>query len=327
VTIEPRRGPAVQVREVRTASVPEWSTAVSHSFVPLQVLDAVEDFRGRMRGRRVDDIFLSTVNASAHTVERTPRLIGDSDRLYYKLTLQIGGTAILVQDGREAVLQPGDVAIYDTGRPYTLSVDEGTDAVVIMFPQDKLELSHQQVSTLTAVPLSLGTGLGQMVSPFLHQVGRNLDLLHGSAGMRIVRTTVDLVGTMLTHELTSRGTSADDRRSVLMFGVYDFINRNLASHELGPEMIARASYISVGYLHSLFRARGTTVNAWIRERRLENARRDLLDPLLAGRSIAAIAASWGFPDAAHFSKVFRAVVGVSASEYRATAGDVQFEIG
>ena len=327
MTIDPQRGPAVPVREVRTASVPEWSTAVSHSFVPLQVIDAVEDFRGRMRGRRVDDIFLSTVNASAHTVERTRRLIHDSDRLYYKLTLQIGGTAILVQDGREAVLHPGDIAIYDTGRPYTLSVDEGTDAVVIMFPQDKLELSHQQISSLTAVPLSLSTGLGQMVSPFLHQVGRNLDMLHGSAGMRIVHTTVDLVATMLTHELTRRGSSADDRRAVLMFTVHDFINRNLASPDLGPESIARASFISVGYLHSLFRARGTTVNAWIRERRLEHARRDLIDPLLAHRSIAAIAAGCGFPDAAHFSKVFRAVVGVSASEYRASAGEVQSAIG
>jgi len=59
--------------------------------------------------------------------------------------------------------------------------------------------------------------------------------------------------------------------------------------------------------------------AWIRSRRLEGARRDLADPELAGLTISALAARWGFGDPARFSRAFRAVYGCSPTEARAVA--------
>ena len=37
------------------------------------------------------------------------------------VSLQIGGQTLLTQDGREALLRPGDFALYDSERPYALS--------------------------------------------------------------------------------------------------------------------------------------------------------------------------------------------------------------
>jgi AraC-like DNA-binding protein len=62
------------------------------------------------------------------------------------------------------------------------------------------------------------------------------------------------------------------------------------------------------------------VAGWIRERRLERCRRALLDPALRHWSVSAIAAHWGFVDAAHFSRVFRAAYGLPPAEYRLAAG-------
>ena len=42
-----------------------------------------------------------------------------------------------------------------------------------------------------------------------------------------------------------------------------------------------------------------------------------LDIVLAERPVAAVAARWGFVDAAHFSRAFKTTYGVSPSEYRA----------
>ncbi len=39
--------------------------------------------------------------------------------------LQVTGSSMVVQDGREAVLRPGDMAPYDTTRPYTLVNENG----------------------------------------------------------------------------------------------------------------------------------------------------------------------------------------------------------
>ena len=59
-------------------------------------------------------------------------------------------------------------------------------------------------------------------------------------------------------------------------------------------MIAAAHHISLRSLHQLFHDEGLTVAGWIRQRRLECCRRDLSDPALAARPVAAIAARWGF---------------------------------
>ena len=58
---------------------------------------------------------------------------------------------------------------------------------------------------------------------------------------------------------------------------------------------------------------------WTRQRRMDRCRRDLADPGLAARPIAAIAARWGFSSAADFSRAFRAVHGMPPSEYRRSA--------
>jgi transcriptional regulator GlxA family with amidase domain len=49
-------------------------------------------------------------------------------------------------------------------------------------------------------------------------------------------------------------------------------------------------------------------------------RRDLEDPSLRNRSVAALAARWCFFDAAHFSRVFRQHYGYPPSLTRAAAG-------
>ncbi len=77
--------------------------------------------------------------------------------------------------------------------------------------------------------------------------------------------------------------------------------------------------MSLRSLQQLFHHEGLTVGDWIRRRRLESCRRDLSDPALATRPVAAIAARWGFSSASDFSRVFRAVHGLPPAEYRMSA--------
>ena len=46
----------------------------------------------------------------AGSLPRTPELIARSDRRAYKVSLQLAGNGLLIQDNREALLQPGDIA-------------------------------------------------------------------------------------------------------------------------------------------------------------------------------------------------------------------------
>ncbi len=299
-------------------SISDFRAAVNDSFVPLQVSSSSPDrFRGVIRSSGVDDINVCDVRATAHVVERTPELILRGDRPHFKVNLQLAGHGLLVQDGREAVLRPGDLAVYDTSRPYSLVFDHDFRTMVVMFPRHLLCLPSDMVEQFTAVRVSGADGLGAVVAPFLIQLADHLDQLNGSSGSRLTHSALDLITTVFTHELGLDGASADPHRA-LMQRIRGYIDRNLASPELNPASIAAAHYISTRHLHSLFHEQGTTVSTWIRTRRLEQCRRDLIDPVYTERPVAAIAARWGFVDAAHFSRAFKSSYDISPSEYRAS---------
>ena len=67
--------------------------------------------------------------------------------------------------------------------------------------------------------------------------------------------------------------------------IHAHIDRNLASTDLSPTSIAAAHFISTRHLHGLFQEQGTSVSTWIRIRRLERCRRDLVNPLFADRPV------------------------------------------
>ncbi|GAA1134313.1 MULTISPECIES: helix-turn-helix domain-containing protein [Microbacterium] len=308
---------AESVSTLVARNISEFRAAVSESFVPLQVSSSGADhFRGMIRAASVDEVHVTDLRATSHVVERTPELIARGDRSYFKLSLMLAGTGLLIQDDREAVLRPGDLAVYDTDRPYSLVFDEDFRTMVVMFPKHLISLPPEMIGQLTAVRISGQEGLGGMVVPYLTQLAGNLDQLAGTTGARLAHSALDLVSTVFTRELGLDEVSADPHRALVQ-RIRSYIDRNLASTDLGPASIASAHYISTRHLHGLFQEQGVTVSTWIRTRRLEQCRRDLLDPMLADRPVAAIAARWGFVDAAHFSRAFKTAFGISPSEYRA----------
>lgn len=98
-----------------------------------------------------------------------------------------------------------------------------------------------------------------------------------------------------------------------------WIDAHLGEPGLDPDAIAVAHHMSVRCLHQLFHDNGMSVADWVRERRLDNCRRDLEDPELAERGVTAIARRWGFDDSASFSKAFRARYGEPPGRYRCLA--------
>lgn len=308
---------AESVSTLIARNISDFRAAVSESFVPLQVSSSGPDhFRGMIRAASVDEVHVTDLRATSHVVERTPELIARGDRSFFKVSLMLAGTGMLIQDDREAVLRPGDLAVYDTDRPYSLVFDEDFRTMVVMFPKHLISLPPEMIGQLTAVRISGQEGLGSMVVPYLTQLAGNLDQLAGTTGARLAHSALDLVSTVFTRELGLDEVSADPHRALVQ-RIRSYIERNLASTDLGPASIASAHYISTRHLHGLFQEQGVTVSTWIRTRRLEQCRRDLLDPMLADRPVAAIAARWGFVDAAHFSRAFKTTFGVSPSEYRA----------
>lgn len=301
----------------------QFSDAVTSTFVPLQAqaqAQGRDGFRAKLTTATIGAVQVTDLIADAHVVARTDRLIQVADPASYKLGLQVAGYSVLAQDGREAALTPGDFAIYDTSRPYQFAFDDTFRMLVVMFPKRLLRLPQEGMSELTARRVSGRQGLGALVSPFLHGLGQQLGTADTIVGMHLSEAVLDLLAAAFAEQLEVEAQiPADSRRRALMLRVHAHIEDRLADPGLSPELVARSQHISVRYLQKLFAGEGKTVMGWVRERRLERCRRDLTDPRLSAKPVAAVAASWGLPDASHFSRLFRDTYGLTPSEYRLNA--------
>jgi AraC-like DNA-binding protein len=296
-----------------------WHDVVCQTFVPLRVAMADNDhFSGSVTTDRLGQMQISTVDAQAQQVTRTPRLIAASPHDYMLVGLETKGPAVVAQDGREALLRPGDLAFYDATRPYLLGFRQAFQMQVFLVPRRAFGLSESLLNRITGVTVRGDEGLGALVAPFLSRLARQASAYSETGGEQLGATAVDLLATVIAQQLAGEDpTEPAPGGRALLARVRAFIAANLADPELSPESIARAHHISVRYLHRLFEAEDTTISRYIQHRRLERCRREL-----SGRSgtnaptIAAIAHRWGFTDPAYFSRLFRAHYGHSPRTLR-----------
>jgi AraC-like DNA-binding protein len=302
-------------------SFDEWESEICQTFVPLvarpSTVDAVRLFRGGVASRDLGTVTLAQVAASTAVVERTPRLIRRDDPELYKFGLQVSGGCIIEQCGREASLRPGDFAIYDTSRPYRISFDDDFRMIVAMFPRNLVRLPASHMADLTAVRLAGDQGLASLLTPLMRGLSTDAEAGGGVIAAHLGDAIIDLVtaafGQQMAASLPEDSTAS---HRALVAQVYRFIDENLSNPGLCSTQIAAAHFVSVRQLQKVFEAQGESVTAIIRQRRLERCRRDLVDPGLRDLPIASVGARWGFPDAAHFSRLFRSTYGASPREYR-----------
>ena len=77
--------------------------------------------------------------------------------------------------------------------------------------------------------------------------------------------------------------------------------------------------MSLRRLQELFHERGQHISDYIWHRRLEAATKRLVDPSSVYLTIGTVAHSCGFADQAHFCRRFKALHGLTPSEYRTRA--------
>jgi len=294
-----------------------WRDAVCDTFVELDCR-AVSDapFFGEITTAQCDDMHFSRVRADGQTVCRTKSRIRHAREEIVLISVQTHGCGVVAQDGRQAVLKPGDFACYDSTRPYTLSFGATFEQIVLHLPRQSMIRRVGATEAVTATRVAATSPLGSLVAPFVRNAASIVSEVGAVAAGRLSDLCLGLVTTAL-GDLTSRHHPNDTpARAALTFRAKAIIERNLGDARLNSGKVAAMMGISSRYLQDLFHSEHETVSEWIWSRRLEKARRDLFDPLLARESITQIALANGFCDLAHFSRRFKAAYAMSPREYR-----------
>jgi AraC-like DNA-binding protein len=275
------------------------------------------DFRAEVVAGEIGPVHVARMSTSAGVCRRSARLARACDTESYQLDVLAEGEVTVEQDGRRARLVPGDMTLLDPGRPVRY-VHSATRHVNVVFPRSMLAHRADAFDRLTAVRVPGHRGVGALLSTVARQLPECLDACDSAEAVRLGAAVVDLLAVALAARLDKPSVvSPEARQDVLVRRIHRYIEEHLGDPALAPATIAAAHHISLRYLHKLFQARGTTVGDWVRRRRLDRCRRDLLDPALRGRPVNAVGARWGFPTAAGFNRIFKAAYGRPPGEYRA----------
>jgi len=300
--------------ELTTSTVPTpaafayWREMICATFVPLTAEPLADGrFSGRIEHVPVGDLEMSAVVAGSQHVRRTRSLIARGHEEYLLASIQQHGIGRVEQDGRAATLAPGELAFYDSTRPYTLHFDDPFHQLVVQIP--KRELMLRDTRQLTARALGRGTA-GEVVATFFTSLFGVARAGTGQSGVLLPHAVGLLSAAASFAARTDPGPDAAEalgRERVL-----DFLRRNLADPHLDAESVARACQASRRTLYRMFGEEG--VAARLRRMRIERAQIMLLaEP---ARPVAVIGYACGFESESGFHRAFRAAVGMTPGEYR-----------
>jgi AraC-like DNA-binding protein len=298
-----------------------WNEVVADTVTGLDIrLDEPPDARDELTVGTVGPLRVIVSRSGPGEARRTAEHVRKLDPQRYMLFVQAEGTALGEQDGRCAEFAPGDIGVADLSRPLRCAYTERR-AILVSYPKALSPLREDQIGTLTGVRLCGSQGTGALVSSLVRQLPQHLDAEDGANGARVGSAVLDLVNAGLAARLDQDNlVPAETRTQALVHRCRGFIEEHLGDPDLSPSAVAAAHHVSLRYLHRLFEPTGEGVATLIRLRRLDRSRRDLLDPTLADRPVAAIGARWGLTNPAHFNRAFKLAYGLPPAEFRATYG-------
>lgn len=283
-------------------------------------LEPVEQLRvGAAGAVRIDDLLAARTLRADRSARQIRR---DVERGMCKLHVLARGRVAVQQNGREAMLAPGDFVLVDDERPVAKLMTT-VRFVTLVFPKVLLPFGPDGVRELSGLRFDGNAGLGGLASSFVRQLARRLDTLDEAEAARLGTTVLDLLTMALATRLDRDDAlppgSRDSQQRALLARIHSYIEEHLSDPDLSPLTLAAANHVSVRYLHRLFETQETTVAVWIRRRRLERCRRDLADPTMRAWPVSAVAARWGLTNPTHFGRQFRAQYGLLPTEYRQAA--------
>lgn len=295
-----------------------WADMVCDAYVQLDcdTLGGAATIEGEITVDRLATLSLSRVRSGAQLVRRTPARIARAGEDFMLVSIQISGHGQVWQDGRVAQLGPGDFALYDSTRPYTLRFEEHFQQYVLMLPGPTLRTRLRDTARLTASAVSGQRGAGHLLIGMIDTLASDIDALAPESAAAVADSVTQILVAGLSTLPAAHAVQPSQRTAYLRQQLKALVREHLREPGLSVPGLARALRLSPSTLHRAWAGEPCSLADWIWAERLDAARRDLCDPALAARGIGEIAFSWGFNDAAHFSRAFRARFGCPPRELR-----------
>ncbi len=261
------------------------------------------------------DLRLSAIRSNAITIERSPKEPAKNSHDAYFAVVLLSGSYLLEQNGREAVLKPGDVTIYDATRSHRIICPSSFTKLIVSIPRPLLRSKVPGIEHATALRIPGNTGIGSVTGNFI----RSCAIHAAELSLHDFSALADPCAELLTLTLASmrpEAVSSSRNRAILLLRIKDFIEQNLGDPGLNAAMVARGAGLSPRYINDIFKDENTSLMRHVWGRRLERCRRELMSQTASSQRVSDIAFRWGFNDLSHFSRAFKQRFGHAPRDYR-----------
>ena len=229
------------------------------------------------------------------------------------------GRGHLADGGRRAnEFADGDLWVCDEARPWSLHFRNDFELLLLRLPRYRIAGRLGRALSVAATVLG-ETVAGVAARPVMRALANNFAMAEDGDLIACETAIAELVLSSLLSEAKPEEDSPTQVQAAHLARVFSAIEARLRDPDLSMAEIAKAEGLSPRYIQRLFEGHDRSFSDHVRHRRLEQCRLDLVNPQHADRSIAEIAFRWGFPDQAHFSRVFSSAYGVSPREFRKSA--------
>ena len=257
------------------------------------------------------------VDAAPHEI--SGRYLEQPDAIWLIIVLE--GKAQLVYDSEHIELVAGEIAYGSCRREATMRFPENFRMLYVRIP--RLTLSPRILSPLS---LNIGylrgrSGIDHVFAGMLRALSETLDDMTESDLRPIELALTEFLISSLKGDQAVFGKSGAARaKATHLNSICQSIETMLSDPELNLKFVANENGVSTRYLQKLFTGAETSFSNYLRSRRLERCRTDLINPLHSQLSISEICFRWGFNGSAHFSRVFRNKYSLCPREYRRNNG-------
>ena len=303
------------------AQVSYWNDIIADVFTPLQTspLDS-SGFAAEARAAPLGRLVVTNIQADPATIQRTREQAAQSADRRFFLHMLVSGRLRVSQEGRDALLQEGDLALADSSLPYTLHHTQPCNLIVLVMSQEDLKQHLPNPEDVIGVRFPGDSGLSNTTSVMLRSLWEQArNEIDPEIGSRIADSLLEVFAAswLARNGVQPADSAVSGYRRVQ---IKRYIEAHLRDPELSARSVAAAFGISPRYLHMLFVKEGETVSNYMLRRRLEQCVKQLSDPLWRKRTITEIAVSWGFNNATHFARVFRHRYDTTPRDFRNAQG-------
>jgi AraC-like DNA-binding protein len=234
-----------------------------------------------------------------------------------RLTINLGGDALASQGGREFVLKSGDAVAFMGADPGSVATGARGRLATIEFERGSLQRLLHGSANSRARRIPATTPALLLLRRYMRAISA-LDLIQsGTLRPLAIEHIHDLAAIALGagREAEEIAKGRGVRAARLQAIREDVLSRLEGDLSLGD--VAVRHRLSTRYVAMLFESEGTSFTAFVRDERLERARRMLVNAARGHRLISEIAYQVGFNDLSYFNRSFRRRFGMSPGEMRA----------